>query len=128
VSHLLDTHALLWWLGEHERLSERAFAAIADTANHVFVSAASAWECAIKAENGRLPQARALLTNFRAIMARARFSVLALEAEDVIRAGALARVHGDPFDRALVAQALEREWILVSNERLLDDYGVRRLW
>lgn len=125
---ILDTHALIWWLDDHERLSSAARAVIADPSVGVHVSVASAWECAIKHESGRLPQVGALLAAFRPLMAQAQFAILPLEAEDVIRAGRLPRLHADPFDRALVAQALERGWALVSNETLLDGYGVRRVW
>jgi PIN domain nuclease of toxin-antitoxin system len=52
---LLDTHALLWWLGGDARLPARARAAIGDQANAVLVSAASAWEVATKVRIGRLP-------------------------------------------------------------------------
>jgi hypothetical protein len=52
---LLDTHALIWWLSTFERLREEALDAIRDPGNEVFVSAASAWELAIKAGSGKAP-------------------------------------------------------------------------
>jgi len=54
-SLLLDTHALVWWLAEPERLSAVAYAAIADDSTRVFVSAASGWEIATKVRLGKLP-------------------------------------------------------------------------
>jgi PIN domain nuclease of toxin-antitoxin system len=58
-SHLLDTHALLWWLAEPEKLSTFALAAINDLAASIFVSAASCWELATKVRLGKLPRGTA---------------------------------------------------------------------
>jgi len=57
VRVLLDTHTLLWWLDGDRRLSRRAKLTIADDANDVLVSAASAWEIATKVRIGKLPGA-----------------------------------------------------------------------
>ena len=65
-SLLLDTHALLWWLAEPEKLSQPAQAAIGDPAATVFVSAATGWELATKVRLGKLPGAEGLLEIGRA--------------------------------------------------------------
>ena len=59
---LLDTHAFLWWLADSTRLSRAAYGVIAEEANHISVSAASAWEIATKYRLGRLPQAEAAVS------------------------------------------------------------------
>ncbi len=52
----------------------------------------------------------------------------ALTVQDAARGGALPGPLRDPFDRMLIAQALSRNLVLISNESLFDQYGVHRLW
>jgi hypothetical protein len=66
---LLDTHALLWWLAEPDRLSPAAHGAIADPGNRVHVSAASGWEIATKVRLGKLPAASELLNDLPHLLA-----------------------------------------------------------
>ncbi len=125
---LLDTHAFLWWIVDSERLSQAARQAIADEDNEAFVSAASAWEIATKHRIGRMPGAEALALDIAGAMAAQDFGELTITVADAARAGALPGPLRDPFDRMLIAQALSRDLVLVSNESLFDRYGVRRLW
>ncbi|MCY4654413.1 MAG: type II toxin-antitoxin system VapC family toxin [Dehalococcoidia bacterium] len=125
---LLDTHTSLWWLADSESLSDRAYGALADEVNTIAVSAASAWEIATKHRLGRLPSADALAYDIGAYIAGQGFDEMAITVDDVSRAGALPGHHRDPFDRMLIAQALTRDIVLISNESLFDLYGVRRLW
>ena len=125
---LLDSHAFLWWLAGNPRLSEAARRAIGDEANTIFVSAASAWEIATKHRIGKLPQAGAVALDVAGSIAGQGFEELAITVEDAERAGRLPGPHRDPFDRVLIAQALLRDLAIVSVDRALDGYGVRRLW
>ena len=125
---MLDTHAFLWWLGGDAALSVRAREAMADAANDVFVSAASAWEIATKVRLGKLPIAVDLAHDFIAYLERERFETLAVSAEHGIRAGLLPGPHKDPFDRMLIAQALAENLAIVSNDVVFDGYGVKRVW
>ena len=79
---LLDTHALIWWLAGDEALSRPAREAIADEANNVAVSAASAMEVATKFRIGRLPDAALLAQDFEAIVADQGFAELAVTAAE----------------------------------------------
>lgn len=124
---LLDTHALLWLGLTPTRLPRSAYDAIRDDANERFVSAASAWEIATKTRLGKLTPGP-LATDFVADVRRQDFRVLPIGARDAQDAGNLPGLHGDPFDRMLIAQALRRGLVLVSNEALFDAYGVTRLW
>lgn len=125
---LLDTHALIWWFEDDAQLSRRARAAIASAKSRGFVSTATAWECAIKVQSGKLPQAAALIASFRPLLERAGFAVLDMSPEHIRAAGALPHFHGDPFDRALAAQALREGMAIVSRDKALDPHGVRRVW
>jgi PIN domain nuclease of toxin-antitoxin system len=128
VRCLLDTHTLIWWMTSDPHLSKSANALIRDLDNVSLVSAASAWEMATKVRLGRLPAAESLVQNFAADLARHRIEILAVTAEHGIRAGLLPGPHKDPFDRMLIAQAQAENLPIVSNDRALDGYGVKRLW
>lgn len=128
MSLLLDTHALLWWFTTNSRLSSVARGAIASASNEVLVSAASAWEISIKYHNGRLPEAAPLVDDMSNVLVLDGFHALPVTVSDGIRAGALPGPNQDPFDRMLIAQALNHNLTLVSNETLFDSYGVQRLW
>ena len=109
-------------------MSRFARAAIGDGENAVLVSAASAWEIATKHRIGRLPGADAFASDIPGRIASQGFEGIEITVAEAARAGALPGHHRDPFDRMLVAQALERGLVLVSNEALFDRYGVHRLW
>ncbi len=121
---LLDTHALLWWLGDPERLSEAARQAIAAPHTAVYVSAASAWEIAIKTALGRL----AVPSNTRDWLPQAlvanRFTPLPITVDHALGVEHLPPHHADPFDRLLIAQALADDLTLVTSDPLLAPYGV----
>jgi PIN domain nuclease of toxin-antitoxin system len=92
------------------------------------VSAASAWEMAIKLSLGRLPSAAHLLGNFEAELRLEGFQSLPISTQHCIRAGLLPGPHKDPFDRMLIAQAQAENLAIVSNDKIFDHYGVRRFW
>jgi PIN domain nuclease of toxin-antitoxin system len=128
VRLLLDTHVLIWWLAGDAMLSANAQAAIADPANEVLVSAASAWEIATKYRIGKLPQAAALAADMPSVLTGQGFVELPITVRHAQAAGSLPGPHRDPFDRMLIAQAALADLVLVSNEAVFDRYGVRRLW
>jgi PIN domain nuclease of toxin-antitoxin system len=120
---LLDTHVFLWWRTNDPRLSAAAREAIA-TDPIVFVSAASAWEAAIKIALGRLT----LPEPFSSGVNLSGFRRLAISFEHAETAAALPRHHGDPFDRMLVAQAQLEGCTLVTHDQLMAPYGAVTLW
>jgi len=129
VQLLLDTHAFLWWVFADPKLSRRARIAIDnDGENKVFVSAASAWEIAIKHRSGKLPDASVVADDILGTVAAEGFAELGISVRHAQHAGNLGGHHRDPFDRMLIAQAMLEDLTLVSNERTFDAYGVRRLW
>jgi len=126
--YLLDTHAFLWWLAGSDRLSVTARQAIADQANEIFVSAASAWEIATKYRLGKLPSAELVARDIAGAIADQEFGELPVNVGEAERAGGLPGSHRDPFDRMLIAQSLAHDLAFISNEPLFDRYAVRRLW
>lgn len=125
---LLDTHALLWWLLDDPQLSANARAAIADARRRVCVSAATAWEIAIKHQLGKLPEATDLVVNLESYVRKERFEVLPINLSHALAAGKLPGPHRDPFDRMLMVQATSEGMLLVSNERVFREYGINVLW
>ena len=125
---LLDTHALLWWLDGDQQLSANSRSYIANPANPVLVSAASAWEIATKVRIGKLPGAVEVAERFIEVVREQDFSLLSISAEHARQAGLFPGNHRDPFDRMLIAQSQIEGLVLVSNERLFDQFGIRRLW
>jgi PIN domain nuclease of toxin-antitoxin system len=121
---LLDTHAFLWWDSNSSELGQKASAAIADPDNRVFVSAASAWEIAIKRQLGRLDYTG---SPAQAIEANG-FTALPITAQQAELVEALAPIHQDPFDRILIAQSLDRKLVLVTADRQIHNYPVALLW
>lgn len=119
---LLDTHALLWWLAD-EGLTPQARAAIADPANVVAVSAASAWEISIKKALGKLAAPDDLEQQVQA----GGFLALPISIAHAVAAGDLARHHDDPFDRMLIAQAYLEGLAIVTRDKRFHDYGVALL-
>lgn len=120
---LLDTHVLLWWLADDAQLGAEARAAIGEGEAHVAVSAASAWEIAIKQRLGKLRAP----DDLAAQLARHRFVQLAVTVPHALRAGALPPVHDDPFDRMLVAQAEFEGLTVVTRDAAIGRYGVPTL-
>ncbi len=125
---LLDTHALLWADLEPNKLSRRARSLLESFSNEVLVSAASAWEIATKVRLGKLPQAALLAADLPERVKQLGFLPLPVTLEHGQRAGSLPSPHRDPFDRMLIAQAQAENLPLVSNERLFDACGIRRIW
>jgi PIN domain nuclease of toxin-antitoxin system len=128
VRLLLDTHALLWWLTKSPSLTVSAQDLLKNREHTVLVSAASMWEIATKVRLGKLDVAIDVVENFVAYVARERFEPVSVTAAHGIRAGLLPGPHKDPFHRMLIAQALAENVPILSNDRALDGYGVRRLW
>jgi PIN domain nuclease of toxin-antitoxin system len=127
VKVLLDTHVVVWWLGDASRLSRRAITILANRDNVILISAVVGWEMAIKVDLGKL-KPRSLLDGLGRIMEQEAFSELPISLEAAVRAGTLPRHHGDPFDRLLVAQS---QWLnvpILSADAVLDRYEAKRLW
>jgi PIN domain nuclease of toxin-antitoxin system len=124
VKLLLDTHVLLWAALEPERIAPDCRAAIEDAANEVWVSAVSAWEIAIKQSLGKLELARPAEHWLPDVLQKTGFESLSVDVPAALRVRALPWHHRDPFDRLIVAQALEAGLVLATRAAHLNAYGV----
>jgi PIN domain nuclease of toxin-antitoxin system len=118
---LLDTHVLIWW-DEGRKLGPEARRAI-EAADTVYVSAASAWEVAIKIGLGRLRPTRTV----EQATTESGFLELPVTFRHAERVAALPAHHRDPFDRLLVAQADVEELTLVSRDPVFRRYAVETI-
>lgn len=119
MSLLLDTHVFVWWRAKDRRLGEAARRAIADS-GRVFVSAASAWEAAIKISKGKLK----LPEPFARGAEESGFGRLAVTFEHAQGVIDLPWHHRDPFDRILIAQARLEGLRIVTADSVFSAYGV----
>ncbi|MDH7973599.1 type II toxin-antitoxin system VapC family toxin [Sphingomonas sp. AR_OL41] len=118
---MLDTHALLWWLGDMPKLGPNARALIEDPGNELLFSTASPWEIAIKVGIGRL---RVDVVPAMAAIAAAGFTQLGVEPAHLAALTRLERHHGDPFDRMIVAQALVEGATVMTEDGMIARYPV----
>jgi len=125
---MLDTHALLWWLTDDPQLSRAARSAIADPANEVLVSAASAWEIATKHRLGKLAIGGEVLSRFDELILADGFNHLPMHQGHAIRAGTYPLHHRDPFDRMLAAQADLEGVALLTVDPAFQNFPIRVLW
>ncbi len=125
---LLDTHTFLWYIAGDEQTSPKARELITDVENDVLLSVASLWEIAIKASIGKLT----LSKPFEALMPEQielnSIEVVPISLDELTTVSQLPFHHRDPFDRLLIAQALERSIPVVGVDSRFEDYGVELLW
>lgn len=125
---LLDTHALLWWWTNDPQLSAAARQAISDERNQVLLSAASAWEMAIKYRLGKLQHAADALSRFNELAVADGFEHLPVDYLHSLKAGGYPVEHRDPFDRVLAAQSHLEGARLVTRDPVFAVFGVNVLW
>ena len=127
MRHLLDTHALIWFINGDVELSAKARNAIESEGAENFVSIASLWEMAIKISLERLD----LKSTFKEVgehMTNNNFKILPISFEDILKISGLPFHHRDPFDRMIIAQSLTNNLIIISKDKLFDDYPVDLIW
>ncbi len=120
---LLDTHVFLWWREDSPRLGAEARRAIAE-APLCFVSAASAWEVAIKMRLGKLR----IPGPFEVAVEESRMSKLAITFAHAAATAELPDYHSDPFDRLLIGQARIEGLTLVTHDRRYEPYRIPVIW
>ena len=125
---LLDTCTLLWATLNPRDLSRKVATIIADPANEILVSAATAWEIATKVRIGKLPGAEKLELEFMEAMDDAGYTLLPIDTASALRSGRMINTHKDPFDRMIAAQALAADIPILSTDAQLDSFGIRRIW
>jgi PIN domain nuclease of toxin-antitoxin system len=124
---LLDTHVWLWWLDDNPQLGPQARAAIGRTDSEIWVSAASAWEIAMKVALGRLDLGEPPEICLPRELKRSGFRPLAVAVDHAVGVARLPLHHRDPFDRLLVAQAQLEGLTIVTSDPRIAKYDVPTL-
>ncbi len=125
---LVDTVAFLWIVGGARQLSAVARKAFTNPENEAFLSAASAWEIAVKHRIGRLPLPESPDVFVPRQRAAHGLEALAIDEVAALQVAKLPDLHRDPFDRILVAQALVADLVLLTPDEAIGRYPVRTLW
>jgi PIN domain nuclease of toxin-antitoxin system len=120
---LLDTHVLLWWLGNHAKLGATAIGIIGDARNMIYVSAISNWEISIKKSLGKL----AAPDDMDSIVEDKGFIKLPISNFHGDLAGALPNYHNDPFDRMLIVQAQAEGLEIMTKDIFFPRYAVKTI-
>ena len=125
---LLDSHALLWWWFDPDRLSTAVRELLINPSTPVLVSAASVWELSLKHHQGKLPELSAAITDLPGLLQADGFEALPISLAHGLRAGGYSQPHRDPFDRMLAAQAELDRLVLLTADPQLSTFPCQTLW
>jgi PIN domain nuclease of toxin-antitoxin system len=128
VRALLDTHAFLWWASGATEYSAAGRAVLSDPQNEILVSAASAWEIAIKVSLGKLKLPTTPERYLPDRLRRHGMLALPIELAHALRVSRLPSIHADPFDRLLVAQAQVEGVPIITADPAIARYDVDVIW
>lgn len=120
MRYLLDTHIILWWLSEPDKISKKIKHVIDDRHNKIFLSSVSFWEMAIKQSLGRLT----IPKNVLEVLASEGFEMLPLTPEEGLSVSDLPFIHNDPFDRMLIIQAKMNNLVFITQDSKISEYPV----
>jgi len=127
-AYLLDSHALLWWWFDPDRLSTAVRELLGDPATPVLVSAASVWELSLKHHQGKLPELSGAIADLPGLLQADGFEALPISLAHGLRAGGYSQPHHDPFDRMLAAQAELDHLVLLTADPRLSTFPCQTLW
>jgi PIN domain nuclease of toxin-antitoxin system len=127
MEYLLDTHAVLWYIGEDPQLPAILRRQIEDATNRCYVSIASLWEIGIKSCSGKL----SLFTDIEELfisIERSGFVLLPITTEHILLGAKLPLHHNDPFDRMIISQCLAGQLTMVSCDKQFRHYNLPVIW
>ena len=124
--YLLDTHVMLWYLRDSPELSASAHSLI-DKAEYVAVSIASFWEIAIKQSIGKM-QFCMTIPELESLCLDRYIQVIPIQSVVLEQIKSLPKIHGDPFDRLIIAQAQIGKMTIITRDRMIPQYPVPTIW
>lgn len=132
MKYLLDTHTLLWFLFEDDKLSEKAKEIITNSANDIFVSIITYWEISLKYGLGKLELKNITPEELPIIAREVNIFTLEISENEVSTFYKLPKIkHKDPFDRLIIWQSINRNIPLISKDEALTEYknfGLKVVW
>jgi PIN domain nuclease of toxin-antitoxin system len=125
---LLDTHTFIWWDSAPDKLPPQVLALCQDPANEMWLSVVSIWEMQIKLQLGKLQLKLPLSEIIEGQQQTNNVQVLPITLTHVLALEGLPTPHKDPFDRLLVAQTNVESAVLVSGDKIFEQYPVQLFW
>lgn len=125
---LLDTHAFLWLVSDHSRLSDKAKAVFLDNSNEVYLSAVSGFEIAVKHGLGKLKLSESPTDFIRRRIQNNNLIELPISMEHATNLQNLPLIHRDPFDRLLISQSMVESIPLLSADQQMRAYSIDCIW
>ena len=125
---LLDSHALIWAIYSPDRLSLQASQLLHDEANELIVSHATLWELFSKIGRGKLLLAGTSVDRVMERISALGVMLLPIELSHIVSSASLPHHHSDPFDRMLIAQALEQNLPILTADTIFAAYGAPVIW
>jgi len=127
MNFLIDTHVLLWYLEGNRTLPGKIRNDINNSENNIFISIASFWELAIKLASGKI-NTKITFAQIEEDINKREFEILHISFQHLELIMDLPKVHGDPFDRLMIAQAITEGLTILSADRQFKDYPVDVVW
>ncbi len=128
VNYLVDTHTLLWWWGQPDRLSRLAMTLLREPGNTIFISAASALEIAIKTRIQKLPGGRRIIESWEERLREDAFIEMPVHPRHAFKAGLIPADHRDPFDRLIASQSIIEDMPVIGADPMIADLGAETAW
>jgi PIN domain nuclease of toxin-antitoxin system len=128
MEYLLDTHTLLWIITDDNQLSNKVKKLFLDEENEIFLSIASLWEIAIKVSLNRLELGQSLTDFYYKHVIGNKIKLLDLKVEHLAVLETLEFHHKDPFDRLIVCQSIVEKIPVLSSDKVLSKYPIKRVW
>lgn len=124
---LLDTHAFLWFIAGDNQLPENIIAKIVDPDNKLYISMASIWEIAIKLSLDKL-EIKGGFNTIEDFLRNNDIEILPIKVSHTNKLLKLGHIHKDPFDRMIIAQAIDEKMVIITKDGFFKDYKVKVLW
>ena len=128
MRYLLDSNVLYWYITNRSRLTRRVERLLDDTGHELFVSTASLWELSIKIAKGKLIVPNSTILSFYEQVDRLGIAILPITRAHILRTETLPHHHGDPFDRMIIAQALEDRLTILTADTDIPLYAAPVIW
>lgn len=125
--YLLDTNALLYFLYDTTKLSKKASDIIYRNNEKIHVSIASFWEIAIKSSIGKLV-IKSSISKIAETCEKEQLEILSIKPLHLDNIRQLPRIHGDPFDRLIISQAMTENLVIITKDGMIPQYDIKAIW
>jgi len=124
---LVDTQAFIWFVEDDKQLPAKIKIELEDIDNSIVISIASLWEMTIKLSLGKL-HIGCLIEEMIDKVYQNGFEILPILPDHIIKLSKLDYFHRDPFDRIIISQGLSENMVIVSSDKVFDEYSIKRKW